>query len=141
MRPFQRGAFLLALKAERTIIPLAIAQEYTQSNPFGLHASSFDVSNWVVGDLRITDVVPATANIERYELHPPGIPSRFQLLDTVGYGAGFWTNLGGSRVATIRRGWGMPADAFFASGWLGQFVVVVPSGRVHGTALLFGFAV
>lgn len=42
------------------IIPLAIAQEHTQSNPFGLRGSSFEVTNWVVGDLRITDVATIT---------------------------------------------------------------------------------
>jgi uncharacterized protein len=37
--------------------------------------------------LAITDVIPATADIQRYELQPPGVPTRFSLLDTVGYGA------------------------------------------------------
>jgi hypothetical protein len=48
----------------------------------------------------------------------------------IGYGAGFWTNLGSSEGAARRRGWGMPPDSFFASGFLGQFVVVVPSERL-----------
>ncbi len=33
-----------------------------------------------------TDVLPATAGIQRYDLQTPGIPTRFVLLDTVGYG-------------------------------------------------------
>lgn len=48
----------------------------------------------------------------------------------VGYGAGFWTNRGDSWGAANRLRWGMPADSFFASGILGQYVVVVPSARL-----------
>jgi CubicO group peptidase (beta-lactamase class C family) len=48
----------------------------------------------------------------------------------VGYGAAFWTNLGTNVGATRRRSWGMPADSFFASGFFGQLVVVVPSERL-----------
>jgi CubicO group peptidase (beta-lactamase class C family) len=45
----------------------------------------------------------------------------------LGYGAGFWTNLGPSPGASFRRSnWGMPADSFYASGWLGQIIVIVP---------------
>lgn len=47
-----------------------------------------------------------------------------------GYGAGFWTNLGSSPGASNRRRMGMPGDSFFASGLLGQYVVVVPSERL-----------
>lgn len=50
-----------------------------------------------------------------------------------GYGAGFWTN----RVRDINPEWGVPwgmahvpPDAFFAMGFMGQFVVVVPSQRL-----------
>jgi predicted GTPase len=42
--------------------------------------------NALLGEQRAkTDVVPATAEITRYELHPENIPSRLVLLDTVGY--------------------------------------------------------
>lgn len=47
-----------------------------------------------------------------------------------GYGAGFWTNLGTSPGASDRKRMGMPGDSFFASGLLGQYVVVVPSERL-----------
>jgi CubicO group peptidase (beta-lactamase class C family) len=45
----------------------------------------------------------------------------------VGYGAGFWTNLGDSRGATYRIEQGWPRDAFFAKGSMGQYVIVIPS--------------
>ncbi len=48
----------------------------------------------------------------------------------IGYGAGFWTNLGSSEGADRRTRWGMPRASFFASGLLGQYVVVVPSERL-----------
>jgi branched-chain amino acid transport system permease protein len=37
-------------------VPLAIAQHYTKSNPFGFNEGSFTVSTYVVGDLRITNM-------------------------------------------------------------------------------------
>jgi len=50
-----------------------------------------------------------------------------------GYGAGWWTN----RQPGLVPGWGVPwglpsapADTFFARGFMGQFVVVVPSRRL-----------
>ena len=60
-------------------------------------------------------------------------------LDT-DYGAGFWTNRGRHGDAEDRVNAGMPVDAFYGSGNLGQRVVVVPSaglvlvrlGLTHG---------
>lgn len=50
-----------------------------------------------------------------------------------GYGAGWWTN----RVAGPVPGWGVPwglpsapPDSFFARGFMGQFIVVMPSQRL-----------
>jgi CubicO group peptidase (beta-lactamase class C family) len=50
-----------------------------------------------------------------------------------GYGAGFWTN----RVPGLVAGWGVPwglstapRDAFFARGFMGNFIVVIPSQRL-----------
>ncbi len=43
------------------------------------------------------------------------------------YGAGFWTNRGGHGHAKGRIEAGMPEDAFYGSGNLGQRVVVIPS--------------
>lgn len=48
----------------------------------------------------------------------------------VGYGAGFWTNLGDTRGANYRVGQGWPRDAFFAKGSIGQYVIVIPSQRL-----------
>ncbi|MBL8838321.1 MAG: serine hydrolase [Alphaproteobacteria bacterium] len=48
----------------------------------------------------------------------------------LGYGAGFWTNRGNGDGARRRIAAGMPADAFFAGGVLGQYVVVVPSANL-----------
>ena len=65
---------------------------------------------------------------------PPGWVawSSTPTLDT-GYGAGFWTKRVGGLVPAWGAPWGLPsapADAFFARGYMGQFVVVVPSRRV-----------
>ena len=48
----------------------------------------------------------------------------------VGYGAGFWTNLGDSMGAHYRIQNGWPRDAFFAKGSIGQYVIVIPSQRL-----------
>lgn len=48
----------------------------------------------------------------------------------VGMGAGFWTNLGDSKGSRYRTGLGMPRDTFYASGVMGQYVVVVPSEQL-----------
>jgi len=45
----------------------------------------------------------------------------------VGYGAGFWTNLGDSFGAKYRIEHDWPRDAFFAKGSIGQYVIIIPS--------------
>jgi CubicO group peptidase (beta-lactamase class C family) len=50
-----------------------------------------------------------------------------------GYGAGFWTNHVGGAVPRWGAPWGLPGapgDTYFARGFMGQFIVVVPSRRV-----------
>jgi CubicO group peptidase (beta-lactamase class C family) len=47
-------------------------------------------------------------------------------LDT-DYGAGFWTNRSTHEHAQERVRMGIPHDAFFASGDLGQRIVIIPS--------------
>jgi hypothetical protein len=54
----------------------------------------------------------------------------------VGYGAGFWTNLGDGMGAHYRIENGWPRDAFFAKGSIGQYVIVVPSQ--HLVVVRFG---
>jgi CubicO group peptidase (beta-lactamase class C family) len=57
--------------------------------------------------------------------------TRATTLDT-GYGAGFWVNTVSTKAPRVGS-WGMPGaprDAFFARGYLGQFIVVVPSEQL-----------
>ncbi len=52
---------------------------------------------------------------------------------TTGYGAGFWTNLSNAEIPALGIAWGMPGaprDTYFARGYLGQYVVVVPSKQL-----------
>ena len=46
------------------------------------------------------------------------------------YGAGWWTNLGDDEAVRHRRRLGIPADAFFAFGNLGQRIAVIPSAQL-----------
>jgi CubicO group peptidase (beta-lactamase class C family) len=50
-------------------------------------------------------------------------------LDT-DYGAGFWTNRSDHTYAKGRVAMGIPRDAFFASGDLGQRIVILPTQRM-----------
>ena len=47
-----------------------------------------------------------------------------------GYAAGFWTNRGNGEGQRYRIARGIPADAFFARGAMGQYVIVAPSQRL-----------
>lgn len=57
---------------------------------------------------------------------------RYSSTSTLGtsYGAGFWTNAGTDAFSRGRIEAGMPCDAFFASGNLGQRVYVMPSRKL-----------
>jgi CubicO group peptidase (beta-lactamase class C family) len=77
------------------------------------------LSDGVVGGRRILP-----ENWVRYASTP--------ILDT-GYGAGFWTNRVDGKVPVWGIPWGIrraPRDAFFGRGYLGQFIVVIPSERL-----------
>lgn len=55
-----------------------------------------------------------------------------QTLD-VGYGAGFWLNVPAASRHPLGFPWGLPgapADAYFGYGYLGQYLVVVPSHQL-----------
>jgi CubicO group peptidase (beta-lactamase class C family) len=54
------------------------------------------------------------------------------------YGAGFWTNDGPSHVAAVRVTNGFPKDGFFASGFLGQRIYIIPSE--HLVVVRFGYS-
>jgi CubicO group peptidase (beta-lactamase class C family) len=47
-----------------------------------------------------------------------------------GYAAAFWTNRGDGEGQRYRIARGIPADAFFARGATGQYIIVVPSRRL-----------
>jgi CubicO group peptidase (beta-lactamase class C family) len=49
---------------------------------------------------------------------------------TLGYGAGFFTNVGDSDFAKSRVLGGMPAGSFIASDKLGQRIVIAPAERL-----------
>jgi CubicO group peptidase (beta-lactamase class C family) len=54
------------------------------------------------------------------------------------YGAGFWTNDGPSPFAARRVASGFPKDGFFASGFLGQRIYIVPSEQL--VVVRFGYS-
>nr|WP_239538368.1 serine hydrolase [Dyella mobilis] len=54
------------------------------------------------------------------------------------YGAGFWTNDGPSRAAAYRVAHGFPKDGFYASGFLGQRIYIIPSQ--HLVIVRFGYS-
>ena len=63
----------------------------------------------------------------RHILHEDWVDfSAAATLDT-DYGAGFWTNRSDNERVKARVRLGIPRDAYFASGDLGQRVVVLPS--------------
>jgi predicted GTPase len=63
------------------------AREVTVTVFGQVKAGKSSLINALLGEQRaVTDILPATAGVERYQLQPRGIPSRLVLLDTAGYG-------------------------------------------------------
>ncbi|WP_380010088.1 serine hydrolase domain-containing protein [Dyella humi] len=54
------------------------------------------------------------------------------------YGAGFWTNDGSDDFTNWRVSQGFPKDGYFASGFLGQRIYIVPSAKV--VIVRFGYS-
>ncbi|HWG42779.1 MAG TPA: GTPase [Gemmataceae bacterium] len=79
----------LALRADNqtSSSPASSVKSVTIAVLGQVKAGKSSLINALLGEQRaVTDVLPATAGVERYELHPQGIPSHLVLLDTVGYG-------------------------------------------------------
>jgi predicted GTPase len=67
--------------------PAESARQVTLAVFGQVKAGKSSLINALLGEQRaLTDVLPATAGVERYDLRPQGIPSHLVLLDTVGYG-------------------------------------------------------
>ncbi len=88
------------LELRNANVPLAPGQPATtpadpadavRSVTFGIlgqtKAGKSSLINTLLGSQQaVTDVLPATAHLQRFTLQPEGVPTRFQLLDTEGYG-------------------------------------------------------
>ncbi len=71
--------------------PTADAADAVRTVTFALvgqtKAGKSSLVNALLGSQQaFTDVLPATAQLQRYTLQPEGVPTRFQMLDTEGYG-------------------------------------------------------
>ena len=95
--------------------------------PVGAHYLYATARDWArLGQLYLDDGV-----VDGQRLLPAGWP-RWSSEPTLGtdYGAGWWANRGPDEAAVHRRSVGIPEDAFFAMGNLGQRIAVVPSERL-----------
>lgn len=126
-------ADVLRFAREELFAPLGmhhVTMEFDQSGtPEGSSQMLASARDWArFGLLYLSDGVVGGKRIlpegwAKYSASPT--PGAF-----VGYGAGFWTDLGDSRGANYRREQGWPRDAFFAKGSIGQYVIVIPSQQL-----------
>jgi CubicO group peptidase (beta-lactamase class C family) len=102
-----------------------VAMEFDATGtPIGSHYVLAAARDWArFGLLYLNDGVVADRRVL------PGGWVRYSSSPTNGtdYGAGFWTNVGAHGPAKGRVRMGMPADSFYASGNLGQRVVMIQS--------------
>jgi CubicO group peptidase (beta-lactamase class C family) len=105
--------------------------------PIGAHYMLASARDWA----RLGWLYAEDGMVGGRRILPPGWArwSATPTLDT-DYGAGFWTNQGQHPHALARIRLGLPAEAFFASGNLGQRIAIIPSehlvivrtGHSHG---------
>ena len=95
--------------------------------PIGAHYMLASARDWArFGSLYLDDGVVGGRRVL-----PEGWV-KFSTTPTLGtaYGAGWWTNRGGDPSALHRVKAGIPADAYFAVGNLGQRIAIIPSERL-----------
>jgi len=95
--------------------------------PIGAHYMLASARDWArFGNFFLNDGV-----VGGRRLLPEGWV-KFSTTPTLGtaYGAGWWTNRGNDPAALHRIKVGVPADAYFAFGNLGQRIAVIPSERL-----------
>lgn len=122
------GAAVQAFAARELFAPLGMRHVTFETDatgtPIGAHYLYASARDWArFGQLYLDDGV-----VGGRRLLPVGW-ARWSSEPTLGtaYGAGWWTNRGDDEAAVHRRAVGIPADAFFAMGNLGQRIAVIPS--------------
>lgn len=122
------GAAVQAFAVRELFAPLGMRHVTFEMDatgtPIGAHYLYASARDWArFGQLYLDDGV-----VGGRRLLPAGW-ARWSSVPTLGtaYGAGWWTNRGDDEAAVHRRSVGIPADAFFAMGNLGQRIAVVPS--------------
>lgn len=125
------GAAVQAFARRRLFDPLGMGAVVMEADATGTPIGSTHIlataRDWARLGLLYAD--DGVANGKR--ILPAGW-ARYAATSTLGtsYGAGFWTNAGHDDDAQGRKDAGMPCDAFFASGNLGQRVYVMPAEKL-----------
>ena len=119
VQAFAQRALFAPIGMRRTVFEMDAT-----GTPVGAHYLYASARDWArLGQLYLDDGV-----VDGRRLLPPGW-ARWSSEPTLGtaYGAGWWTNRGPDEAAVHRRSVGIPEDAFFAMGNLGQRIAVIPS--------------